>query len=115
MKIDNYSSNEAVLKEMGKRIKKSRINAGYTQAELADISGVSLKTISLAEQGNDMKFGNVLKILRALDMLENIDAILPEVIVRPSEIRSYGKERERVRKTSVRSQDDSTWKWGDER
>lgn len=115
MRIDNYSSNEAVLNENGKRIKRSRINAGMTQGELANRAGVSLKTISLAEQGNDIKFGNMLKILRALDLLENVDSLLPEKIVRPSEIRKFGKERQRVKKSAERPAKEGDWKWGDER
>ena len=80
MKITILSSNEQVLAELGARIRAARIDTPLTQAELAERAGLSPYTVANLERGHDVNLGSLLSVLRALDMLENADALVPETL-----------------------------------
>lgn len=111
MKINGFESNTELLKEIGKRIKKQRIDLGLTQEELANKSGVSLRTVINAEKGFDIKLSILLNILRAENLLINLESLIPEISDRPYDYLLLNKPRQRVRKRAFK---DSSFKWGDE-
>lgn len=115
MKISFYSSTNEVLSEIGNRIKAARIAMPATQKELAELTNLSLRTISNLETGKDVSFSTVIDVLRALGQLQSLDIMIPEQGPRPSDIAALGKRRERVRKSKVPDTPaQSGWKWGDE-
>lgn len=67
-----YSICQTILKKLRmSRLKKSREQLNWTQQELSDKSGVSIRTIQRIESGNDPK-GQTLKLLaRTLGVKEN--------------------------------------------
>jgi len=113
MKINSENNNSAVLSELGARIKRNRIDMQLSQQDFAAKAGISTRTLSAAENGKDIRLSNLLRILRTLGCLENIDLLLPELAFDPESYRTLGKERKRVSRTSE-SKDTSEWKWGDE-
>ena len=113
MKISSENNNPAVLRELGARIKRNRIDMQLSQQDFAAKAGISTRTLSAAENGEDIRLSNLLRILRTLGCLENLDLLLPELAFDPEAYRTLGRERKRVSKTSE-SKDTSEWKWGDE-
>ena len=93
MKITFYSSSDEIQKELGNRAKAIRIDMELTQGELAKQAGVSPKTVSNLETGKDVSFRTVIEIIRALGCLQNMDILLPEQIIRPSQLAEIGKKR----------------------
>ena len=77
MKIDNLSNDDAVLKELGLRIAQARLASQLTQSELAEQSGVSKRTVERIEAGAPAQTDNVVRILRALKLLDNLDKLIP--------------------------------------
>ncbi len=112
MRINPASSDPEVLLETGERLKRLRIALMMTQAELADATGVSLRTIKNVEAGRDVAFSTIVRIMRVLKVLQNLDSAIPEQSISPNTIISMGKQRERVRKAT---KDTDTWRWGDEK
>lgn len=112
MEITAITSNDATLVEIGQRLKDARIGFPLTQAQLAERSGVSLRTIANLESGHDITFGNLISILRALGLLSRLELIAPRPEVRPSELAAQKPKRQRARRTS--SQTLPSWRWGDE-
>lgn len=112
MRIITESSDNEVLNEIGERLKKTRIDLLKTQEDIALQTGVSLRTIRNMEAGKDVSFSTIIKVMRALRIIQSLDVAIPEPGIRPSEIIKLGKQRERVRKTIKSSKD---WKWGDEK
>ena len=51
MKLFGSENNEVILRELGHRIQETRISMNVTQAEMADKSGVAIRTIARMEQG----------------------------------------------------------------
>lgn len=115
MKIFGTESNEQILKELGQRLKDTRIAMSYTQKDMAGRAGVSAKTIERIENGENVRIENLINLLRALDLLQNIEILVPEQELLPTEILDYGKKRQRA--SSVKDKDVSTgaWQWGDDK
>ena len=113
MKINSENNNSAVLSELGARIKRNRIDMQLSQQDFAAKAGISTRTLSAAENGEDIRLSNLIRILRTLNCLENLDLLLPELAFDPESYRTLGRERKRVSRT-IENNDTSEWKWGDE-
>lgn len=115
MNIDYTMNNSQIISEIGSRIKQARIRQQFTQAEFAKISGVSKGVLERAEKGESVHFLTILKILRHLELLGNLENLFPKSETSPIEILYQGteKKRQRVRK-SAESTSDKEWKWGDD-
>lgn len=61
MRITGFESNEAILLELGQRIKDTRISMNYTQDELAQLAGVSAITLSRLERGKSVSMENMIR------------------------------------------------------
>ena len=115
MKLTARSSNEEFLREFGKRIREVRVDMDMTQSEVAKKAGVTSKTIGRIENGEDLAVSTMLNVLRALGMVQNIDALVPEPTARPSVLIANDKEKQRVRKKASQKDSSRQWKWGDEK
>ena len=114
MRIDNYSSNDAIMKEIGSRIRDVRISASMKQTDLASRAGVSLRTVSSLENGGDVRMSILINVLRALDELGNLELLVPAQEIRPSDYIKYGRKSMRVR--DAQSVHEKTeWKWGEDK
>ena len=97
---------------IGKRIKEYRVNAGFSQKDLEQRSGVSVRSISRLEQGGMIQLDNLIRILMALDLDRNIELLIPDQTRRPSYyLQENEKPRQRVRKKKPAKE---PFKWGDE-
>jgi transcriptional regulator with XRE-family HTH domain len=117
MKIENTNSDSVVLKELGGRLARRRLEDDLTQDQLAQEAGVSRATIERLEGGRAVKSTSLIRVLRSLDRLEALDRLIPEPLPSPIErIRMGGRERRRAAgsRRTQRPQDAATWKWGDE-
>ena len=86
-KIYEKSGSELV-QELGKRFKEYRKRMGFTQKMVSEKSGLSVFTVSSFENGSltGLALSSFIKLLRAIDCLEEIDKILPELPISPKEI-----------------------------
>ena len=90
-----------ILKELGGRLRSYRLQMNVTQAELATRAGVSRTTIRDAELGRDSQLSTLVKLLRALGRLGDLDAFLPAPSVSPIQLmKRQGKPRRRARKSA---------------
>jgi len=114
MKLTNDTTDRATLTELGARLARLRLDLNRTQAELARDAGVSKRTLERIEGGSSVQLSNLIRVLRALRLLERLDVVVPEAKTTPMErIRSKSQRRQRA---SSRSDDASSgpWEWGDE-
>lgn len=113
MRITAFLDDEKIILELGERIKAARIRASKTQAQLALESGVAKSTIERAEKGESIQLLNIVKIMRALNCISNLETILPSTELSPLE---YANEKSlplRVRSPSPKYS--GSFKWGDEK
>lgn len=114
MKILHNSPDAAALLELGQRLTRARLDRNLTQADLAREAGVSKRTVERLEAGESTQLANLLRVLRALDLLGRLDALVPESSPSPVEqLRLEGRQRERARRATTRAGAGS-WTWGDE-
>ena len=104
------------IRVISERVRNYRIHYPLTQKQLADKSGVSLRSIQRFEKGEDILFGNLIKLLNALDLDESIEIIVPDVTRRPTAFvdKDHRPQRARTGK-SVNNRVPKPFKWGDEK
>lgn len=105
----------AVLREIGHRLRRERLNSDLSQAELAGRVGLARKTIQNAEDGRNCSLETMIRMLRGLGRLDQLDAFLPDPGPSPVQLAKLkGKERQRAsgsrRRRSNDDQDDG-WQW----
>ena len=111
MRITKNSTDLAVLSELGERLSRSRLGRNMTQAELADEAGVSKRTIERMEKGESVQLTSFVRILRALDLADKIDVLIPEPSLSPmAQLERKGKARRRA-STGQREESSETWTW----
>lgn len=115
MKITEDLSDQATLTELGTRIARHRLNKNMTQQALAMEAGVSTPTIQRLENGASTQLSNFVRVLRALNLLEQIDRLVPEPAVSPvQQAKMSGKVRQRASHSSKVEEPAPQWSWGDE-
>lgn len=112
MKITQFSMAQEILAELGLRIKQERIRQNLMQEELADRAGVSVHTVSNLERGADISLSTLLRVLRVLGFLDNVDLLIPEAGVSLAEIVDRGQMKTRA--SRKKNSESGGWKWGDE-
>ncbi|NCQ35705.1 helix-turn-helix transcriptional regulator [bacterium] len=116
MAIINENSDEAVLEEVGKRLARYRLNRNLTQAALAREAGISPRTLNRIEHGESVNGSNLIRLLRSLDLLANLEALIPEPAPSPiQQVKMQGKIRKRA--SGGRANPPAKgepWSWGDE-
>lgn len=112
-------TDHGILQELGQRIARQRLNANVKQAELAYEAGVSRKTLSNLENGHSVQLDSLIRILRALNKLDQLSLLLPTPEVSPIALADLkGKQRQRASKPTAlleaqKHQEDGedTWHW----
>jgi putative transcriptional regulator len=91
------------------------LNRNLTQQQLAREAGVSKRTVIRLENGESSQLTNLVRVLRALGLLGNVDALVPAPLESPlARLKSKAKERRRASPAARKPEPGSTWTWGDE-
>ena len=108
-------TDEAVLSELGDRLSRLRLQRNLTQAQLAREAGVSKRTLIRLESGESIQVTNLIRVVRALGLLGNLDAFVPPPLSSPiAQLRSRKKERRRASPGVTKSGPPPQWIWGDD-
>lgn len=89
---------------IGDAIRQARINAGYSQVELAERANLSRSTVQALEQGVGARLRTLVAVLRALDRLEIFDSLMPHQGPTPLELLAASRKAalpQRVRTSGV--------------
>ncbi len=81
-------SNSEIIRQLGTRYSEYRKRMGFTQKQVAVQTGLSVFTISSFENGSStgITFASLLKLLRAIGNLDEVEKFLPELPVSPREL-----------------------------
>lgn len=115
MKISNQATDQLIVRALGERLSRLRLERNLTQAALAEQAGVSKRTVERIEAGGPTQLVNLVRVCRALDLLDRFETLIPEPIVSPvAQLRMQGRQRKRATaKPPVAPQ--PKWEWGDKR
>jgi putative transcriptional regulator len=121
MRITADLTDDAVLKEIGARLERQRIEAGLTQASLAAQSGVAKRTLERIEAGRSAELVTLLRLLRTLKLVDGVETLVPDPPPSPiALLKREGKQRQRV--SRPRGHPDAAvapggaarrWRWGE--
>jgi transcriptional regulator with XRE-family HTH domain len=116
MKITKHATDDAVLVELGGRLARIRLERNLTQAQLAGQAGVSKRTLERLEAGAvATQLSGFIRICRVLDVLERLDALIPEPMPSPvAELKLRGRQRKRASTSRTARPAGKKWQWGNE-
>jgi transcriptional regulator with XRE-family HTH domain len=122
MHLTDLHTDDAILRELGQRLERLRLARNISQEELGRSAGVSRATIIRVERGESVQLSTMVKLWRALDLLDEIDAAVPERLDSPIlDVEREGRRRERRRATARRLKErpapdeaGTAFRWGDE-
>jgi transcriptional regulator with XRE-family HTH domain len=80
MDISKQYTDLAILSEIGERVGRRRLDRNLTQARLATAAGVSKRTIERMEKGESVQLTSFVQILRALDLVDRLDMLIPREV-----------------------------------
>lgn len=100
-------SDKAIVIQIGRFIKHTRIKQNKTQAQLARIAGLNRWTLSQIENGESITLSSLIQILRALDCLYALDVFNYSEEISPLEYAKLKKQqvKERVRNKTLGNND----------
>jgi transcriptional regulator with XRE-family HTH domain len=91
------SSTPDILREIGSRLRRYRLQQNRELREVAESAGVGLRTAASAEAGGNPTLATVVKLLRALGRLDALESFLPPALPSPIEMAKLaGKVRQRA-------------------
>ncbi|MBF6619563.1 MAG: helix-turn-helix transcriptional regulator [Patulibacter sp.] len=113
-----FLTDDAILASLGERLAHARLRRDLTQLELAAEAGVGKTTVERIEGGKSVTLANFVRVLRALDLVEELLRIVPEATLRPAELaQRSGRERRRAspkRRRPERPAPPTSFAWGDQ-
>ncbi len=117
------ANNEQIEAELGRRLKRRRVELGLNQTEVAERAGVARRTVSSVERGEGGSMATFVTLLRALEALDDLQRLLPDPGPSPIALTegraNRVKERKYPYKARKKTASPSTaaepWKWGDEK
>lgn len=127
MEISAQQTDSAVLEEIGARLRNARLERNLSQAALAAAAGIGRVTLQRIEEGaGGASLPSLIRILRALDLGDGLDRLVPAVA--PSPLEEARRPRRRRRAGTPRSAGEPSsrgarypgeeagpdWRWGDE-
>lgn len=89
-----------VIRNLGLRFRDYRLRLRMTRKEVSEAAAIGMTTLYKFESGNmtDISFSTLLRLLKAIGLGENWDALLPELPESPYTYDDKGKKLQRVRK-----------------
>jgi transcriptional regulator with XRE-family HTH domain len=115
MKIEKQLTDETVLSEIGSRLARQRVDLRLTQAKAAEQAGIAKRTLERLEAGGSTETLSMIRVLRALSLMEGLNGLVPESLPRPMDLlKLKGKERKRV-SSPRKVPSPKKWRWGDEK
>jgi transcriptional regulator with XRE-family HTH domain len=83
MRVTHAMTGPEVLAELGQRLRAYRLQQNLPIKELAKQAGITPLTLQKAERGHNFTLDTLVRVLRALGRLEQLDAMLPEPSLSP--------------------------------
>ena len=113
MQITNQLSEKAVLEELAERLTRHRVALNLTQEEAAESSGMGKRTLERIESGEDFRVSNLVKLLKTLNMLDAMEALIPPEQISPVQLLDMKRGRKKRASTTRETRNAEPWHWGD--
>jgi transcriptional regulator with XRE-family HTH domain len=98
MNEHTYESLAELRAALGKRMRQVRLSRNMDQRATAEKAGISERALRKLENGHGSSVETLLRTLKALDYVQGIDALAPQVTVNPITLLRSSKPPQRVRR-----------------
>lgn len=105
MKNVSFRTPEELQIALGERMRRLRLSRNIDQLTAANKAGISEKALRNLEAGRGSSVKTLLRMLKALDYLQGIEALAPEVTINPLTMLRKSSPRQRVRTPRTRGKD----------
>ncbi|SMX40471.1 helix-turn-helix domain-containing protein [Maliponia aquimaris] len=107
---------ERVSEELGRRINLWRLSRQIKMADMAEEMGVSRPTLQRLLEGGNTSTETLLRALRALGLIGNLDVLVPDISSSPIARLEGGPPLSERKRVASRQEPKSgeAWVWGDE-
>jgi transcriptional regulator with XRE-family HTH domain len=109
----SIATSDQIEAALCKRLESIRLSRNTTQAQLAEEAGVSLRTIGRLEKGEGVSLDTFIRVMRALGIQNNLEALLPDPTVRPIERVGMGAGQRKRARPAPSAQEQPGWSWAD--
>lgn len=100
--FNSDASDSAVIREIGTRFQRIRLDRDLSQRELAEEAGVSRATIQSIEDGESITLVSLLRLMRVFGLVEGLERVFPEPVPSPIQrLELKGRERQRASRRAV--------------
>jgi transcriptional regulator with XRE-family HTH domain len=108
------ASSEMIEAAIGQRIEEIRLQRNITQHQLAREAGVSRSTITrLAQPEKGISLDSFIRILKALQLSDNLAALLPDPGLTPLQ-QLENRDQPKRQRARPRKKDRKKWTWDDD-
>lgn len=105
--IDDRLNDTEILEELGRRLRRERLDRDLTVESVANRAGIAERTVRNVEEGRPFSISTLLAILRVYGLVDRIDAFLPDRGPSPIQLAdNAGKVRRRASKRP-----EAEWEW----
>ncbi|EQD60716.1 transcriptional regulator, XRE family [mine drainage metagenome] len=94
-----FNTPEELQIVLGERLRRLRLNRNLDQCTAAEKAGISEKALRNLESGRGSTVTTLLRVLKALEYLQGIDMLAPEISVNPLDLLRQPKAPQRARRT----------------
>ena len=94
-----FNTPEELQIALGERLRRLRLNRNLDQYTTAEKAGISEKALRNLESGRGSTVTTLLRVLKALEYLQGIDMLAPEISVNPLDLLRQPKAPQRARRT----------------
>ena len=90
---------------LGERLRTLRLSRNFSQRELADKAGVSLRALHNLEAGAGSSLETFLRVLKALNAVDAIETLVPQPKISPLTLLKMGDVPRRVSRSRTKPED----------
>ncbi|MFH1466068.1 MAG: helix-turn-helix transcriptional regulator [Pseudomonadota bacterium] len=113
MRIEGVLTDDAILAELGQRLQRHRLDQNVTQAQVAREAGLSTPTVQRVEAGSSVQLASLLRVMRVLGLLDQVEGLVPQPGVRPMELLQRGGRRRQRASSGKSDPKGEPWSWED--
>jgi len=90
---------------LGERLRRLRLNRNLDQRTTSEKAGISERALRNLEGGRGSTIETMMRVLKALDYLQGIEMLAPEVNVNPLDLLRQTKTPQRARRSTKQAKD----------
>ena len=93
-----FNTPEELQAVLGKRLRRLRLDRNLDQRTTAEKAGISEKALRNLEGGHGSTVETLMRVLKALEYLQGIEILAPEISVNPFDLLRQSKTPQRARR-----------------